>query len=302
MGRKLIQHGKSSLTLSLPRKWIKEKNLKKGCEVEVEESNGKLIVSTQKHQDHKKIDIDISGAEPMIRKMIGATFKSGYDEVNIAFNSYEELKAVQDVVREQFTGFEIVNQTKNNITIKNLLQTNFEEFNNVLRRFFLVLNHMASETCNALKKNDFKWLKNTALQKIESDKFADYCRRAINMSFETEFKRVAPLYTVVEQLEKIADRYRDLCEYVSVNKIKVNNKIKSFMRELAEFQENFYSLFYRFEIKKMIEFGKNKELLQKKLDKIATQCSKKEIKIIILVNRILNLIFDLNGPLMAVHI
>jgi len=302
MRRKLIQHGLSSLTVSLPRDWVKENNLKKGEEIELEESNNKLIVSTQKHYEHKKIEIDVSNAQPMIRKIIGATFKSGYDEIKIRFNTFEELKAVQDLIREQFLGFEIINQTKDNIIIKNVTQTSFEEFNNVLRRFFFVLNNMASEVYNAVAKDDFKWLKNITLMKTESDKYADYCRRGINMEFETEFKKLAPLYTIVEQLEKVVDRYKDLCDYISTNKIKVNDKIKSFLREILGFQEFYYHLFYKFELNKIIDLGRNKEILQKKLDQMITQCSKKEIKIVSLLNRILNLIFDLNGPLMVTYI
>jgi len=302
MRRKLIQHGLSSLTVSLPRKWIKENNLNKGEEIELDILNGKLIISTKKHYEHKKIEIDISNAKPMIRKIIGATFKSGYNEVSIKFNSFEELKAVKDLMREQFSGFEIINQSKNNIIIKNISQTSFEEFNNVLRRFFFVLNQISSEVADAVNKDDFNWLKNITLMKTESDKYADYCRRAINMGFETEFKKSAPLYTIIEQLEKVVDRYRDLCDYTSLNKIKVNNKIKTVLREISQFQESFYNLFYKFELEKIVELGKNKENLQKELDKITQECSKKEIKIITLLDRILNLIFDLNGPLMAINI
>jgi len=302
MGRKLIQHGMSSLTVSLPRKWVQKNNLKKGNEVEVLESATKLIISTQKHHEHKKIDVDISNAQPMIRKIIGATFKSGYDEVNIRFSSFEELKAVQDLMREQFSGFEIISQSKDNIVIKNVSQTSFDEFNNVLRRLFFVLTQTASEISDAANKDDFNWMKNITLMKIESDKYADYCRRAINMGFEAESKRVAPLYVIIEQLEKVMDRYKDMCEYISTNKIKINSQIKSFMKELADFQESFYTLFYKFEINKIAEFGRKKEILQKKLDQIALQCSKKEIKITSLLDRTLNLIFDLNGPLMAVYI
>ena len=161
---------------------------------------------------------------------------------------------------------------------------------------------MASDVSEAIEKNDFKWLKNTTLMKIESDKYADYCRRAINMGFETEFKRLAPLYTIIEQLEKVVDRYRDLADYTSSNKIKVNEKIKSIIKNISEFQVSFYNLFYKFESSKIVEFGKNKDMLQKELDKISLECSKKEIKIITLSDRILNLIFDLNGPLMAINI
>jgi len=301
MRRKLIQHGLSSLTVSLPIKWVKENNLKKSDEIELDELNGKLIISTKKHYEPKKIEIDISNSQPMIRKIIGATFKSGYDEVNIKFNSFEELKAVQDLMREQFSGFEIINQTKSNILIKNVSKPNFEEFNKVLRRFFFVLNNMTSDLSEAIDKNDFKWLKNTTLMKIESDKYADYCRRAINMGFETEFKRLAPLYTIIEQLEKVVDRYKDLADYTSSNKIKVNDKVKLIIKNLSEFQEFFYNLFYKFKFSKVVEFGKNKETLQKELDRISLECSKKEIKIINLSDRILNLIFDLNGPLMALN-
>jgi len=302
MGRKLIQHGLSSLTVSLPRKWVKENNLKKGDEIEIEESKGKLMIATQKHPQHKQIDIDISNADPMIRRLIGATFKTGYDEVNIKFSSHDELKAVRDLIKEQFTGFEIINQNKDNILVKNISQDNFEEFNNVLRRFFLVLMNISSETSKAIEKEDFKWLKNNTLIKYEADKFADYCRRAINSGYETEFKRTAPLYTIIEQLEKVVDRYKDLCEYASKNKIKLNKNIKSVIKELAEFQESFYNLFYKFEIQKLIELGKKKQELQRNLDGLMTNSTRKEVKIMSLIDRILNLTFDLNGPLMAVYI
>ncbi len=302
MRRKLIQHGMSSLTITLPRKWIKNNNLKKSDEIELDESNGKLIIATKKHYESKKIAVDISNAKPMIRKIIGATFKSGYDEVNIRFSSFSELKAVQDLMREQFSGFEIIKQTKNSILIKNVSQSNFGEFNNMLRRFFYIMNHTASEVSGAIGKNDLAWLKNTTLMKIESDKCADYCRRAINMGFETEFKRIGPLYTIIEQLEKVVDRYRDLADHIASKNIKASNKIKSFIKKLADFQELFRNLFYKYEQNKMVEFGKKKVSLQKELDKISENCSKKEMKIITLLDRILNLIFDLNGPLISIKI
>ena len=295
MRRKLIQHGLSSLTISLPIKWVKKNNLKKSDEIELDELNEKIIISTKKHYKPQKIDVDISNSKPMIKKIIGATFKSGYDEVNIKFGSFEELKTVQDLVREQFSGFEIVNQAKNNILIKNVSQPNFEEFNNMLKRLFFILNQMSSDVSNAIDKNEFGWLKSTTLMKIESDKYADYCRRAINMGFDTE-------YTIIEQLEKVVDRYKDLADYASTNKIKVNNQIRSIIKNISEFQKAFYDLFYKFEFNKMVEFGKNKEILQKELDIRSTKCSKKEIKIITLLDRILNLIFDLNGPLMTLNL
>ncbi len=302
MKRKLIQHGLSSLTVSLPRNFVKTNNLKKGEEIEVLENGENLLVSAKKHYEKRKITIDVSESQPMLRKIIGATFKSGYDEIEIKFSSAEELKAVKELVREQFTGFEIISQAKNSLTLKNLAENNFEEFPNVLRRFFLVLNQIAEETPRALEKNDFEWLKSLALLKVESDKFADYCRRAINLGADTRSKRSAPLYTIIEELEKTMDRYAELEIYVSSNKIKASGELISLLKGIFEFETNFYQIFYKFEMEKIVELGKKKQALQKQIEKIAEKSSKKELRIVSIADRILNLIFDLNGPLMALNI
>jgi phosphate uptake regulator len=302
MRRKLIQHGLSSLTVSLPHEWVKEKRLKKHDEVEVEVVRGNILVAAETRRERKSIDIDITDASPMIRRIIGATFKAGYDEVNIRFASYDELKSVQELIREQFSGFEIMRQTKNTITIRNVAQADFGEFDNVLRRFFHILCHMANETAEAAAKDDHIWLKNTTLMKIESDKHADYCRRAINAGHEADVKRSAPLYTIIEQLEKAVDRYRDLCDHVSTHRIKLDAKTKRLLAETAAFVAQFQEAYYSFDVRKMVALGRKKERLQKDIDALATSCAKHEQKTIMLLDRIVNLVFDLNGPLMAARI
>lgn len=302
MKRKLIQHGLSSLTVSLPRSFVKSNNLKKGEEIEVNESKSDLIISVRKHSEHKKVELDISGAGIMIRKIVASTFKAGFDEILIKFTSSEELMEVQNLSREQFSGFQIMEQKKDFVILKNISENNFEEFSNVLRRFFLVINQISEEFSNAILKNDFSWLETIGLMKIESDKFADYCRRAINLGAKTNYKRDAPLYTLIEQFEKVADRYSELCSYIAHEKLVLDKEIKVLFNDLFKFEQRFYELFYKFDIQKMAEFGKNKKELQKEIDKLMIKASKKEIKIIALADRILNLIFDINGPLMGVYI
>src|SRR3989338_4453795 len=48
MKRKIVQHGSSSLTITLPMNFVDKFGLKKGDEVDVEESGTTLIVATQK--------------------------------------------------------------------------------------------------------------------------------------------------------------------------------------------------------------------------------------------------------------
>jgi phosphate uptake regulator len=302
MKRKLIQHGISSLTVSLPRKWVKENNLKKGEEIEVEELDSQIIISTEKHYKKNKIELNVSGLEGMIRRIVGAAFKSGYDEIKINFETHEELKSLKELMRYHFSGFEIIEQTKNYLVIKNVSQSSFEEFDNVLRRFYLIINSMTSETSEAVNKEDFVWLKNISLMKIESDRASDYCRRAINSSFRSNFKRTAPLYTIIEQLEKTTDKYKELDLYLVENKLTLKKDLKDIIQDISKFQELFYHLFYKFDISNMSELLAQKDKLQKKLNSSIKNCNKEEIEVIIILNNIINLIFNLNGPLMAVYI
>jgi len=302
MKRKLIKHGESSLTISLPRSFVKDNNLKKGQEIEVIESERGLFISPEKSKEHKSVSIDVSNQLEVIRKILGATYKSGYDELNIKFSSFEEIKEIKQALQSQFAGYEIIKQEKNNILIKKISEDDFEQFDNVIRRFFIIVNEMASDIKEATEKDDFHWLKSISLIKYESDRLADYCRRAINLKFKSNYKRLGPIYTIIEQIEKVSDSYQELCEYISNNKIKLSEKTKCIINKQVEFQSLFYSLFFKFDISRMNELKKAKEGLQEEIKSATKRTSEKEVYVLVIIDRALNIIYSLNGPLMAIYI
>lgn len=299
MIRKLIKHGESSLTISLPRSFVKENDLKKGQEIEVKEIDNGLFISAKEHKELRSISIDVSNQLDVIRKILGATYKCGYDTVKINFSLFNELKEIKNILQSQFAGYEIIRQGKTNILIKKISEDNFDQFNNVIRRFFRIINNMVSDTLKAVEKNDFQWLKTISLMKYESDRLADYCRRAINLKFKSDYKRLAPLYVIVEQIEKVSDNYKELCEYISDNKIKLKKETKNLIKNLIKFQDLFYNLFFKFDINRMNDFKKFKDKLQLQLNLIMKKTPKQELQVTLIIDRILNIIFDLNGPLMA---
>ncbi len=301
MRRKLIKHGMSSLLVSLPSRWVKENNLQKGEEIEVEEGQGRVVISAEKHYKVAFKETDVSGAGLMIKKMVGACYKAGYDEVLIRFSNFSELSAIQTVVREQFNGFELISQSKDSVRIKNLSQIRFEEFDNGLRRFFLIMLQIQEDSAKAIKAGDYEWLRQTCLLKKDADKFADYCRRAINMGYNTRYSRNAPLYTIIEQLEKVVDRYKEMGYLVFERKMKLSDELCGFYFALCDFAREFYEMFYNFHSREIVEFGKRKENLQNRIEGILKMCKKDEIIVAVKLERVLNIIFDLNGPLMAVY-
>jgi phosphate uptake regulator len=301
MKRKLIQHGLSSLTISLPNKWVKENNLKKGEEIEVEKSNLGLIIKGKHSSENKVISIDVADRANIIRKILGAVYKSGYDSLKVNFSSYEELKEIKSAVQSQFSGYEIIKQEKNSVEIKKISEDNYENFDNALRRMFLIIGGMAEESIEAIKKEDYSWLKSISLMKYESDRLADYCRRAINLNFSCEYKRTAPLYTIIEQIEKISDEYHDLAIYISENKIKISEKIINLMEKLKELQSLFYKIFFKFSISDINYILEMREKIQKQIISLA-ESKKQDFWLLMRLDHIVNIISNLNGPLMAVYI
>ena len=120
MIRKLIKHGESSLTISLPRSYVKENNLNKRDEIDVKEADNGLFISTKRKKELKAISINVSKQLSVIKKILGAAYKTGYDEVNIQFSSFEELKEIKLTLQSQFEGYEIIRQGKSNIQIKKI--------------------------------------------------------------------------------------------------------------------------------------------------------------------------------------
>ncbi|MBU4502331.1 MAG: AbrB/MazE/SpoVT family DNA-binding domain-containing protein, partial [Nanoarchaeota archaeon] len=88
MKRKVIQMAGKTMLVSLPAPWVKKFGIKKGDELELEEGNQNIIISTKKDYSASKIKIDISDLDTQVIKWtLSAIHKSGYDEVEIIYSS-----------------------------------------------------------------------------------------------------------------------------------------------------------------------------------------------------------------------
>ena len=300
MIRKVIQLAGKTLVVSLPSKWARESGVEKGSEVMVEEKGDTLLVSLAQARAGMKTEVDLAGTAPMTKRVLGAIFKIGYDEVTVIFSTAEELSLAQEVLREEFIGFEVVKRGKNTLQIRSVTRLDAGEFETILRRTFLALLGMAEEGLQAIKKNDDLWLKTIALTDKDINKYADFCRRLLNKKGLSVATRPAPMYYIVEQLERIGDSWRDICNSAMDGK-KLGIAGEKIHSEVAAFFRLMYEFHYQFSLERVAGIGNKKNELKKKLAAAMEKAKKDELPMLVLLDKLVDDIYDMNGAVMAVR-
>lgn len=282
MKRRIIKQGHNTLTITLPSEWVKRFNLKGGNEVEVLDRENGLFILTEKINDQRKTCFDIDDFDiPTIWKYFMAIYREGYDEVLVNFASGKKMESaykyfsnyrvdskykkgkedrpVLDILQEmmnRFMGWEIVNYGKNFVLIKDMGEPTSKEFDNSLRRVFLLIQQMSEETCEALKTEDSRILTHIHDVDINLDKFHDYCIRILNKTRSRESRKSELLFATLYLLEMIGDEFKTISHHLIKDFVKSNFKhIVDIALSLKEQLDLFYELYYKFNREKIIRMS-----------------------------------------------
>ena len=218
MKRKLIKQGLGGVTVTLPIKWIRELNLDAGAEVEVNETEQGILISSQALEGKKKTkELFIKKEETgRLRTIISSLYRQGYDEITLNFETPFSLNEITKMV-ESLLGYIITEQTDKRIIIKNAFKDNFEEINTIINKMFItttffikqvseyiasVRNNRTSKRSRYTSERPDKSTNHSFAQyingkKIKEEELADlrnsiikqrdYCQRMINVQqFEKE--------------------------------------------------------------------------------------------------------------------
>ncbi len=297
MKRKLVRQGGCAMTITLPSDWVKRFKLDGGDEIDIEEQQGKLIISTEAGKKETSADLSVVGLGPMVKRVLGALYKTGYDEFSIRFETPAEFEIAQQTIREQFVGFELVDHQKKRFIARKISTIETKEFDTLLRRMFIIIKVLGEEMIEAMQEKDSAQLKTLALRDKDVNKLADFCRRTINVYGSLQFKRPGPLYFIVEQLEKVGDYYRDLCLELSrrdLDKVIID---LDYLRTVNLLYAKLYELYFQFE---MEQFPSLHALLSE-IKERAQQLRRQEHDPLILhyLQAIAESVFDMHGPLLT---
>lgn len=298
MLRKIIRLGSETFVVSLPSAWMRQHKLRKGDELEVEEAGPKLMVCPGAAAKHGKVSVDVSGTRPMIKRILGALYKVGYNEFEVRFETAEEIDSIREVMSE-FVGFEIIEQGKNHVIIKNVSHIIPDEFDSMQRKMVFVILSMAEDGLAEIKVKNWKKLQLLAAMDNDVNRYADFCRRILNTVGHRVVKRVSPSYYIVEQLEKIGDSFEEVCLYCSNNKVSIGDEVAALFDKVTAFLRQFQKVYGRFDIKGVADFARTHYELLREFENLLQKVDKKELPVLVSLKVAELDIFDMNGALMA---
>ncbi|MBU2638460.1 MAG: AbrB/MazE/SpoVT family DNA-binding domain-containing protein [Nanoarchaeota archaeon] len=244
MKRKLVKQGENTLTISLPSAWVNSFGLKPGDEVELNEENKGLLISTSAEFKPRKSEIDISGLRKSLAYVyITDCYIRGDDEIKVRYDSPELLEVITGACNS-LLGFAIIEQGKNYCILKDLSGTTQNDFDMLFRRILLLIGSMGDSGLEALKKKDIKSLIVISKTDEAINKFTNYCLRSLNRKGYRDFQKTMHYYTIIALLEQLGDEYARL--YKGIHAPVSRGGIKLF-EDFVGMSRKFSTLFHKYD-------------------------------------------------------
>lgn len=303
--RKIVQHGNTSLTVSLPIKWAKRYNLNKGDEIDVEEKNNTIIVSTEKSFKIDAQEIDTKNMDKKtLNWLLSALYKRGHDEIKIFFEDPTHMQVIQERVN-QLLGYAIIEQTHNNCVIKNISEALEGEFNSTLKRAFLLTISMGEGILDVIEKgDDLKKLQGLLGMEETNNQLTGFCHRIINKKGYKDYQKTSFVYTIIWLLESIADEYRDICKFFIKEEnsdTKISKEVIDIFNITNELIKKLYDAFYNFSYKEILEIANIRKDIREKTNKIMMKNTSNEVILVKGLDGVAQRVTDSIGSLLGIN-
>jgi len=253
MRRKVIQIADSTQLISLPRKWCIDRGIKKGDELEIAMEGSQLVISNAGSKENtKKTEINLEGFETIIPRILHALYKVGYDEVLIKYPNQSYVTQIQQMLHTDMIGYEIVEQKPTHCVIRTIAGGYDSEYDTILRRTFLLLKTMLEGLVEVVETGNTSGVESIRFMESGNNKYTGFCRRVINRNGLKQ-KLPSVHYVLVEELEKIADQAKYICDYLLISKdnVQTSKEIQDLYKRLLTLFIGVYENYYSFDMKKL---------------------------------------------------
>jgi len=250
--RKVQRVGYSTLTVSLPRSWVQEVNLKQGDVVSIKrEDDGSLRVFSgleQKHEEARKciIDADLCDKPDLLTRLITGNYILGHDTIQIA--SKRELKPehLEEIRRatQRLTGLGIVEQTLRQVTVQSFVDPTKFPVYGLIRRLHIVISSMQEAAVKALAEKRPDLANEVSHMESEADRIYWLVVRQLLLAIRDRSvgskigiespTHVAGNRIVVKTLEEMADSAENIANEVLAMK-EMNAASESILEGISKF-------------------------------------------------------------------
>lgn len=306
MIRKLVKQGENALTVTLPAGWIKKQGLKPGNEIALQEIGNTIEISASKQKSEKRYEIKLNKEfhyeDYFLRRFISSIYKKDYDEIVIHFDNPGIAAYIEQCVHE-LMGLEIINQTGNTIVIRNISRELEDQFDNIFKKCVNQVLDGARLTAKLLAEKDEKIAAEIYSLEKMNNRFSDLLKRSLNRVGYYDTEKTLFYSSIVRDVEKMVDEYRDTCKYIMSEKIRpISKGTKDFYKFLEEVCSLFVTLNFVFSYEKLALLRQQKKRLSERYPIILNIVPKEEIVIIISAFVVIKDIFELIGALFAIHL
>jgi hypothetical protein len=224
----------------------------------------------------------------------------GFDEIHVIFNEPSDLVLVQETV-DKLIGFEVISNTKNSCTIKDIAVTNKEEFSSVFRKSHQ-LNLVMLETLKEdMAKADYSNFSVINQYQTKVISFTDYCRRMINKYTIFNERLDKSLYVILLKINYISTVIKEIYNYLADKKSRVDKTAVDFFAKADEMYRLVFEGYFKEDISE-VDKGMN---MKKKLYDFeglsAIEKSKGANSVVLAkILEIIKHIYATTGPIVAV--
>jgi len=304
MKRKVIKQGHNTLTVTLPSKWVVKNSIKAGDELDLDEIDSCLSISSSKVKCRELSTTFDTGKKGHFKNnYINCLYHAGFDKIEIKYHKPELMQEINKRIRDYCPGFEVVEQHKSTCVIKSVSSVIEEDFDNLVRRIFLMFISLLEDMQDILKTKEYDRLVNIRNLEGLNNRYTSYCKRILNKVGYHDPRKTVFYYVLMYDLETIADDYKHLSDYISLNKdIVTSEKVIGLLDDIIVQFRTFYELFYKFDKDKASYiFVEAKELFEKGLKLLENTKTKEKIIIHFLLNTIVKT-YELTEPYIEMNL
>ncbi|MEM2971224.1 MAG: PhoU domain-containing protein [Candidatus Bathyarchaeia archaeon] len=230
--RKVQKVGYSTITVSLPREWIKQNNIKPGDIIFImQEKDGTLKImpsqiAQREEAEEYIINADACNEEGLLERIIVGSYILGRDVIRITSTSRivkEHVDEVRSVVRK-LIGLGILEETPNNILLQCSVDPTKFKLDMLIRRLALIDATMLSEAMQAFLENN-EALANEAISREDEADTIYYLAVRLLLSAQvkpdigeqvgvTDILFIPATRLILQYLELIADYSEDIAKKI----------------------------------------------------------------------------------------